>query len=287
MSALLRMLAQRWQEPSQAEQSTTDSCATALDIKGLTVSYGSAPAVFSVDFTLPVGAMGAIIGPNGAGKSTMIKALLGIVPHISGDIRAFGQAVPEVLSRIAYVPQRAAIDWDFPATAEDVVSMGLYRQTGWLRCWRRPSRKILKDCLGRVGMEDFASQQIGQLSGGQQQRVFMARALAQQADLYVLDEPFAGVDAATERTIAQVLKSLTGEGKTVLCVHHDLSTVPDYFEHVLLLNIRHIAAGRVHDAFTPEHLQQAYGGKLATVQLEGLAHALAAHAHGPSPVITP
>ncbi|TEA74301.1 metal ABC transporter ATP-binding protein [Allopusillimonas ginsengisoli] len=294
---LLRLLARHWSEHAQqaalpvpaahaliGQAADPGAHANALVIKGLTVSYGNAPALFSVDFSVPAGTMGAIVGPNGAGKSTLVKAALGIVPRISGDVRVFGQPVSGALHRIAYVPQRASVDWDFPATAADVVRMGLYRQAGWLRWWRRMPRDVVLHCLDRVGMQHFATQQIGQLSGGQQQRVFMARALAQQADLYVLDEPFAGVDAATERTIVHVLQSLARDGKTILCVHHDLATVPDYFQHVLLLNVRRIAAGPVHEVFTPDHLQQTYGGRLAAAQLDSLTSALAA---GPSRIASP
>lgn len=258
----------------------------AMEITGLTVSYGSRSALFSVDYSVPSGAMSAIVGPNGAGKSTLVKAALDIVPRVSGDVRVFGQALSTQRHRIAYVPQRSSVDWEFPATAQDVVGMGLYRKTGWLRCWRRVSRDIILDCLDRVGMRDLAHLQIGQLSGGQQQRVFMARALAQQADLYILDEPFAGVDAATERAIINVLRALTRRGKSVVCIHHDLATVPDYFQYGLLLNIGRIAAGPVREVFTAKNLQQAYGGRLASTQLDTLRKALTACGPWP-PVAAP
>jgi manganese/zinc/iron transport system ATP- binding protein len=242
-----------------------------LAISGLTVSYGDKPVLFSVDFVTPPGSMVAIVGPNGAGKSTLIKAALGIVPRISGEVSAFGRPYAEVRHRIAYVPQRAGVDWDFPATALDVVMMGLYREIGLLRFAGRRHRLKATECLERVGMAGFADRQIGQLSGGQQQRVFLARALAQEAELYVMDEPFAGVDAATERAIVAVLKELNTQGRTLICVHHDLTTVPDYFDHVLLINVRKIAAGPVATAFTPENLQAAYGGRLASTQMASLA----------------
>jgi len=246
----------------------TDHPESPLAISGLSVSYGGKPALLSIDFVTPPGAMVAIVGPNGAGKSTLVKAALGILPRISGEVTVFGEAPQKALRRVAYMPQRASVDWDFPASVLDVVLMGLYREIGLFRFAGRAHRKKALQCLERVGMAAFAGRQIGQLSGGQQQRVFLARALAQDADLYVMDEPFAGVDAATERAIVGVLKDLNSQGKTVLCVHHDLSTVPLYFDHVLLINVRKIADGPVATAFTPENLQEAYGGKLAAGQVD-------------------
>lgn len=242
----------------------------ALDIRGLTVGYGGTTALFSVDFAVPQGSMSVIVGPNGAGKSTLLKAALGIAPRLAGDIRLFGQDFQLNRHRLAYVPQRASIDWDFPATVKDVVAMGQYRLLGLLGRRSAHLKAAIMDCLERVGMQAFADRQIGQLSGGQQQRVFVARALAQNADLYILDEPFAGVDAATERTLIGVLRGLTEVGKTVLCVHHDLATVPDYFQHMLLLNVRRIAAGPVGEIFTEGNLQLAYEGRLAAAQLDRL-----------------
>ncbi|MGZ9809046.1 metal ABC transporter ATP-binding protein [Pseudoroseicyclus sp. H15] len=242
----------------------------ALSIKGLTVSYGQKPAVFDVDASFRPRAMTAIIGPNGAGKSTMLKAALGVIPRLSGDVKVFGAPLDEARARIAYVPQRASVDWDFPTNVRDVVLMGLYRKLGLLGRLTGAHRKLADDCLARVGIEGFANRQIGQLSGGQQQRVFLARALAQEADLYLLDEPFAGVDAATERAIIDVLKGLKAEGKAVVAVHHDLSTVRDYFDDVLLLNVRRIAAGPVESTFTADHLQATYGGRLASAHIDQL-----------------
>lgn len=241
-----------------------------LAIEGLTVSYGEKPAIFSIDAVFPAGQMIAIVGPNGAGKSTLLKAALGIVPRLSGSVQVFGKPIDKVRDRVAYVPQRASVDWDFPARVIDVVMMGLFRQIGFLRFAGAKERQKAAECLERVGMADFAQRQIGQLSGGQQQRVFLARALAQGADLYLLDEPLAGVDAATERTIIGVLKSLKEEGRTIISVHHDLSTVPDYFDHVLLINVRKIADGPVTTTFTDGNLQKAYGGRLAAAHIEQL-----------------
>lgn len=238
-----------------------------LAIRGMTVSYGEKPAIFSVDATFQPGVMTAIIGPNGAGKSTLLKAALGIVKPLSGQVTCWGRPMARERARIAYVPQRASVDWDFPTRVLDVVLMGQYRQLGLLGRVRAKHMQTALEALQRVGMDGFADRQIGQLSGGQQQRVFLARALAQGADLYLLDEPFAGVDAATEKAIISVLKELRAKGKTVVAVHHDLSTVPEYFEHVLIINTTRIAEGPVTEAFTQAHLQEAYGGRLATAQM--------------------
>lgn len=245
-----------------------------LAIRGLTVSYGQKPAVFSIDMTVQPGTLTAIIGPNGAGKSTLLKAALNIIKPLSGHVQVFGTPLEKQRARIAYVPQRASIDWDFPTRVIDVVLMGLYRELGLLGRVRHTHRARAAACLDRVGMVDFAHRQIGQLSGGQQQRVFLARALAQNADLYLLDEPFAGVDAATEKAIISVLKSLRAEGKTVVVVHHDLATVRDYFDNVFLINTSKVAEGPVQTTFSTENLQAAYGGRLATAQVDQLAQAL-------------
>ncbi|WP_146301651.1 metal ABC transporter ATP-binding protein [Nitratireductor mangrovi] len=241
-----------------------------LVVQGITVSYGEKPAVFSVDVTIPAESMTAIIGPNGAGKSTLLKAVLGIVPRLSGSVTVFGEPFAKARRRVAYVPQRASVDWDFPTRVIDVVMMGLYRELGLLGLVRGEHRKAALACLDRVGMADFAQRQIGQLSGGQQQRVFLARALAQNADLYLLDEPFAGVDAATEKAIIDVLKSLKADKRTVVCVHHDLATVADYFDHVLLINVRKVAEGPVATTFTGDNLQKTYGGRLAAAHIDQL-----------------
>ncbi|MTH96608.1 metal ABC transporter ATP-binding protein [Roseibium sp. RKSG952] len=241
-----------------------------LAIRGMTVSYGQKPAVFSVDATFQPEAMTAIIGPNGAGKSTMLKASLGVIPRLSGDVTVFGKPLAKARDRIAYVPQRASVDWDFPTTVIDVVLMGLYRSVGLLGRLTGKHRTQARECLDRVGMADFSDRQIGQLSGGQQQRVFLARALAQNADLYLLDEPFAGVDAATERAIIDVLKALKAQKKAVIAVHHDLATVQSYFDHVFLINVRRIAEGSVKEAFSAENLHATYGGRLATAHIDQL-----------------
>lgn len=243
-------------------------------VNGLTVAYHRKPVLWNVSFTAPTGKLIAIVGPNGAGKSTFLKASLGLIPRISGDVSVFGQPVDAARKQVGYVPQRSSVDWDFPSTALDVVTMGLYGEIGWLRWVGRSHRKRAIEYLDLVEMADFAHRQIGQLSGGQQQRVFLARALAQNADVYFMDEPFAGVDAATERAIITVLRTLVADGKTVVCVHHDLETVPDYFDHVLLLSGQTIADGPVVEVFTPANLQKAYGGRLAETQLNAMRQAL-------------
>ncbi len=239
-----------------------------LTIRGMTVFYDQKPAVFSIDATFRKGRMTAIVGPNGAGKSTLLKAVLGLVKPLSGSASVFGAPLDQMRRRVAYVPQRASVDWDFPARVSDVVGMGLYAELGLIGRFTGAHKERVMSCLARVGMEDFADRQIGQLSGGQQQRVFLARALAQDADLYLLDEPFAGVDAATERAIIEVLKSLRDEGKTVVAVHHDLTTVPEYFDDVLILNVQKISEGPVDEAFTQDALNTAYGGRLAMAEID-------------------
>ncbi len=236
----------------------------ALAVTGLTVSYAALPVVEGIAARFPKGSMTAIIGPNGAGKSTLLKAALGLVPAVTGEVRAFGQPVAKAMPRIAYVPQRAAVDWEFPARVIDVVQMGLYRKTGLLGRITPALKAQAMDCLSRLGMSDFAQRQIGALSGGQQQRVFLARALAQEADLMILDEPFAGVDAATESAIIAVLHGLRAEGKTVIAVHHDLATVAAYFDRVLLLNRRVIAEGPTATTFRRATVAEAYGNTLLT-----------------------
>ncbi|MFM9958080.1 MAG: metal ABC transporter ATP-binding protein [Phycisphaerales bacterium] len=236
--------------------------AVSVEVHDVTVAYHRKPVLWDVDVTLPTGKLIAIVGPNGAGKSTLLKAALGLVPLASGSIELLGGSLRNARKRIGYVPQRETVDWDFPVSALDVVLMGRYGKLGWLRRPGAADRKAALECLRKVGMQDFSTRQISQLSGGQQQRVFLARALAQDAALYFMDEPFAGVDAATERTIVDVLRELRSSGRTVVAVHHDLQTVTEYFDHVVLLNMRLVAAGPVDRVFTRENLQKTYGGRL-------------------------
>ena len=240
-----------------------------LAIHDMTVAYHRRPVLWDIDYDAPPGKLTAIVGPNGSGKTTLIKAAVDLVPRASGDVRFFGSAYHKVRHRVGYVPQRGSVDWDFPVNALDVVAMGLYKKIGWLRPVTRRYRDEAMHYLERVGMADYAKRQISQLSGGQQQRVFLARALSQQADVYLMDEPFVGVDAATERAIVVILQELREAGKSALVVHHDLQTVPEYFDHVLLLNMRMVATGPIPDVFTPENLRATYGGKLALLDQVG------------------
>ena len=232
-----------------------------LSVRDLTVAYQEKPVLWDVDVTFPAAHLCAIVGPNGAGKSTLLKSSLGLLPVASGTVRFFGQPLAEVRRRVAYVPQRTSVDWDFPTDALDVVQMGAYGRLGWFRRPGRAERDTAMQALERVRMADFAGRQISQLSGGQQQRVFLARALAQSADVFLMDEPFAGVDATTERAILDVMQSLQQEGRTVIVVHHDLETVRDYFDHLTLLNVEVIASGLMPEVFHRENLQAAYGAK--------------------------
>ncbi|MEL6796683.1 MAG: ABC transporter ATP-binding protein [Planctomycetota bacterium] len=238
------------------------SAESPLSVHAMTVAYQRKPVLWDVDYDAPPNRLIAIVGPNGAGKSTLIKACLGLVPRASGQVEFWGEPYKRVRSRVGYVPQRETVDWDFPVSALDVVCMGRYRKIGWCLPVTRRHRDAAMECLERVGMADFAKRQISQLSGGQQQRVFLARALAQEADLYFMDEPFAGVDAATERAIVGVLRELRSLGKSAIVVHHDVQTVREYFDDVILLNMRVVAAGPAQTVFTNENLQKTYGGRL-------------------------
>jgi manganese/zinc/iron transport system ATP- binding protein len=244
----------------------------------MTVAYDRKPVLWDVDYDAPSGALVAVVGPNGAGKTTFIKAALGLLPLASGSVEFWGAKYETVRRRVGYVPQRESVDWDFPISALEVVCMGRYGKIGWFRRVGPAHRKAALACLEQVGMEDYASRQINQLSGGQQQRVFLARALAQEAELYFMDEPFVGVDAATERAIVDILKALQASGKTVIAVHHDLVTVPEYYDHVLLLNTRVIAEGSTDETFTQENLKKTYGGRLTL--LDEVSQAIALSSRG-------
>jgi len=246
-----------------------------LSIHDMTIAYDRKPVLWDIDYDAPTGgSLIGIVGPNGAGKSTLIKGALDLVPRASGTVEVFGRPVRKQRRLIGYVPQREAVDWDFPVDALDVVAMGRYSKIGWCRPVTRSHREAAMACLEQVGLQDYARRQISQLSGGQQQRVFLARALAQEARIYFMDEPLAGVDAATERTIIDILRALRENGKTCIVVHHDLNTVRDYFDHLIMLNMRIVAAGPVHEVFTDENLRQTYGGRLTLLEQAGqaLAH---------------
>lgn len=249
-----------------------------IELRAVTKRYGKLNAVDQVSLHLDPGECVILAGHNGAGKSTLIKACLGLIPMAAGEVEYWGRPYRQSRSRVGYVPQRESVDWDFPVSALDVVCMGRYRKIGWCRPVTRRHKNAALAALDRVGMADLAKRQIAQLSGGQQQRVFLARALAQEADLYFMDEPFAGVDAATERAIIAVLRELRDSGKTVIVVHHDLQTVPEYFDHALLLNMRVVAAGTVGEVFTNQNLHKTYGGRLTL--LSEAAEAVARAARG-------
>jgi manganese/zinc/iron transport system ATP- binding protein len=241
----------------------------ALHVEDLTVSYGAAPALWDIDLDIPPGVMCAIVGPNGAGKSTLLKAALGLVRPVAGHVRFLGRPVAQMRGRIGYVPQRHSVDWDFPTSVRDVVEMGLYRSLGWFRRPGKAARARAMVALAEVGLQDHANRQISQLSGGQQQRVFIARALVQDAPILILDEPLAGVDAGTEAVIIALLKRLRDEGRTVIVVHHDLTTVQSHFDWMVMLNVRIVAQGPVREVYTPANLRAAYGRQLAMIAGEG------------------
>ena len=233
-----------------------------LSIHDMTVAYNRKPVLWDVDLDIPKSKLVAIIGPNGAGKTTLIKAALDLVPKTSGVINFYGKPFAKQRHLVSYVPQRESVDWDFPIDAIGVVAMGRYRKIGWCLPIRKKDRLAAMEALDRVGMTEYAHRQISQLSGGQQQRVFLARALVQDASICLMDEPFASVDATTEQAIVKVLSDLKAEGKTVVVVHHDLQTVPEYFDHVIMLNMRVVAHGEVREVFTEENLKKTYGGRL-------------------------
>ncbi|MBC7772750.1 MAG: metal ABC transporter ATP-binding protein [Pyrinomonadaceae bacterium] len=248
--------------PGDGTSQKSNAPGVAVEVHDATAAYHKKPVLWDIDVLLPTGSLIGIVGPNGAGKSTLLKAILGLLPLASGWVKIFGVPLKEARSRIGYIPQRESVDWDFPVSVLDVVLMGRYGKLGWVRRPGAKDREVAVAALSRVGMGEFVTRQIGQLSGGQQQRVFLARALAQEAELYFMDEPFAGVDAATEAQIVAVLRELRAAGKTVIAVHHDLQTVPDYFDHLVMLNMRLVAAGPTSVVFTKENLHKTYGGRL-------------------------
>lgn len=231
----------------------------AISVDDLTVAYNYKPVLWDIDLSVPEGVLMAIVGPNGAGKSTLIKAILGIIKPIAGSIAIYGEPYKKQRKLVAYVPQKESVDWDFPTTAIDVVTMGTYGSLGWIKRPGQKQKKAALEALEKVGMLSFKNRQISQLSGGQQQRIFLARALVQQASIYLMDEPFQGVDATTEIAIVNILKELRKEGKTVVVVHHDLQTVAEYFDWVTFLNVKKIATGPVKEIFNDENLTKTYG----------------------------
>ena len=241
---------------------TMSTTSAGLEFHDVTVAYGRRPVLWNVDLTVPGACLFGIIGPNGAGKSTLLKAALGLVPLAGGEVRILGAPLEQVRGRGGYVPQRESVDWDFPVTVTDVVLMGTYARLGWLRRPGPRERSLAAECLDRVGLADVADRQIGRLSGGQQQRVFLARALAQEADVYFLDEPMAGVDARSQERIFRVLAELRAEGRLVVIVHHDLRSAGDWFDAVALIDMRLVAAGPVAEVLTPENLRRTYAGRL-------------------------
>lgn len=234
----------------------------AIEVSDLTVAYGERPVLWDIDVTVPTGVLMAVVGPNGAGKTTLIKAILGLVRPAAGRVLIHGRPYAAGRRDVGYVPQRTSVDWDFPTNVLDVVMMGRYGDLGWIRRPGRRERELALTALEQVGMHELAGRQISQLSGGQQQRVFVARALVQGASVYLMDEPFAGVDVTTERAIVEVLHSLRAAGRTVVCVHHDVQSVPEYFDWVTLLNVRRIASGPVGEVFTEANLRLAYGARV-------------------------
>ncbi|PIY11030.1 MAG: manganese ABC transporter ATP-binding protein [Flexibacter sp. CG_4_10_14_3_um_filter_32_15] len=240
-----------------------------LEIHDLTVSYERKPVLWDIDLSIPKGSLVGIIGPNGAGKSTLIKAVMGLLPLSSGYVKLMDKNLDEVRDKISYVPQRESVDWDFPISVFEVVLMGRYGKIGLMRRPSKKDKEIALQSLEQVGMSAFASRQISQLSGGQQQRVFLARALAQEADLYLMDEPFVGVDAATESAIITLLREMREAGKTVIVVHHDLQSAVEYFDWVVLLNMRLVASGKTKTTLTTALLEETYGGRLTVLSEVG------------------
>ena len=231
----------------------------AIQTRQLTVAYGAEPALWSVDVDIPLLGMTGIIGPNGAGKSTLLKAILGTVPTLSGRVELGAGGSSHGSRDIGYVPQRTGVDWDFPTSVLDLVMMGTYGRLKWFQRPGKNERAESMEALRQVQMDEFANRQIGELSVGQQKRVFIARAFVQQASIYLMDEPFAGVDAKTEKMLVEILHRLRDQGNTIVMVHHDLTTVTRYFDHVVLLNRTLVACGITSEVFTSENIEQAYG----------------------------
>lgn len=240
-----------------------------LEVHDLTVAYNNKPVLWNADFSIPKGKMIGIVGPNGAGKSTLLKAIMGLVPIASGFSKILNNQLKNVRNKVAYVPQKESVDWDFPATVLDVIEMGRYGKLSLFKRLRKTDKQIAVEALKKVKMLDFADRHISELSGGQQQRVFIARSLAQEAEIYFMDEPFAGVDMASEKAIIEILYEMKKEGKTIFVVHHDLQSAMDYFDWMVFLNTRIVASGPTEKVFSTETLQKTYGGNLAILQQIG------------------
>ncbi len=240
-----------------------------ISVKGLSVSYERKRVLTNIYLEIDTGQIHGVIGPNGAGKSTLFKAILGLIDTDSGSILIEGKSIEEVRKRVVYVPQKNNVDWQFPATVFDIVLMGRYPFKKIFQRLNKEDKQIAMDALEEVGITHLKERQIGELSGGQQQRVFLARALCQQAEVFLLDEPFVGIDITTESKIIQILKKLANEGKTLMVVHHDLSTVEEYFDKVILLNQRLVAHGNTDETFSPENIKKAYGGQLPILHKTG------------------
>ncbi len=237
-----------------------------ISVKNLTVSYQKKPAIKSINLKITEGSIVGIIGPNGAGKSTLIKAILGLLPYDTGEVKIFGKNLDESRKKISYIPQREQFDWDFPINVEDVVMMGRYSHLGMFSFPGKKDKEIVQEKIQKVGMQDFRTRQIRNLSGGQQQRIFLARALAQESDIYLMDEPFVGVDAKTERTIFELMNELKQQNKTILVVHHDLGKVTEYFDKLILINQTLVAYGDTDLVFNKELISKTYGGRLTILQ---------------------
>ncbi len=236
-----------------------------IALQHISVAYHHEHVLHNVNLSIPHGVLMAVVGPNGAGKSTLIKTILGLVKPTKGVVRIYDKDIKTMRSSIGYVPQRSSVDWDFPTSVFDTVLMGTYHSLGWFRLPGKKEKERAHACLQKVGMDTYATRHISQLSGGQQQRVFLARALAQDTDIYLMDEPLQGVDAITERTIVRILKELNQQGKTIIVVHHDMQTLPHYFDWVTLLNKEVIASGHMDDVLTEETMVKTYGGFIPTL----------------------
>lgn len=234
----------------------------AVHVEDMTMAYREQPVLWDIDLDIAEASRTAIIGPNGAGKSTMMKGILNLMKPLSGKVEILGVPYHKVYRKIAYIPQTSSVNWDFPSTVEDVVLMGRYVHLGWIKRPSKEDRRLAKEALEKMEMLDYSDRQISQLSGGQKQRVFVARALAQDATLYFMDEPLQGVDMKTEAVIMSVIREFQQQGKTVIAVHHDLNTVRDYFDHVVILNKKLVASGRVEEVFTKENIERAYASRV-------------------------